>query len=299
MKEFKKENIGNFTKIISSSHINFLFGAGVNGGSIPQMIGFREPLNMLESELNRKVVNFENDLNELDVEKRKVILAKFIEELKTADTNVDLKHQDLKDFEDLFSAINRLVIETENRKITMKQVNIYTTNYDSVQEKIISNLGVLFNVISSSKNDTTNDKFFEMVGYDYGKGRYVPTFLISKIHGDLDDPILPNINKYDDTLQAKRFEILFNMKSQLSRSNSVLFIIGYSGNDKHINGILKDCLSSGLSIYWFQYDNDSSLPEEFGSRVTIIKQEDNESKVNSTKMCKEIIEGSWANQSEE
>src|SRR5690554_6348093 len=108
MENFKKNDLKNFTKIISSSHINFLFGAGVNGRAIPQMTGFDEPLKMLENELQHKVVNFENDLNKIQVDKRKEILEIFINELKNADKYVDYKHQDLKDIEDLFSVVNKL-----------------------------------------------------------------------------------------------------------------------------------------------------------------------------------------------
>ena len=49
------------------------------------------------------------------------------------------------------------------------------------------------------------------------------------------------------------------MKEKLSRENSVLIVIGYSGNDEHINKILKDCISSGLTIYWFKFKKASVL----------------------------------------
>ena len=42
------------------------------------------------------------------------------------------------------------------------------------------------------------------------------------------------------------------MKEKLSRENSVLIVIGYSGNDEHINKILKDCeFKFGARLRWF------------------------------------------------
>jgi len=290
------------TKILSSSHVNFLFGAGVNGKTIPQMKEMSKTKALLQKALGREIINFENDLNEIKSQKiKKKISVTFIKELTEAIGNVgrSLKDSnDIRDIEKLFLSVNNLIIQTENRNITMKQVNIYTTNYDSIVDDCLDRTGLLFNVISSS-NYSNHDKFFEMIGYDYRKKKYVPTYLVSKIHGDLRDPILPYVEKYDETLQSKRFEILFNMKGQLSRPNSVLFVIGYSGKDKHINSLLRDCVSFGLTVYWFRFDNDEPLPQDLINQMIVIDQKDNSNKQNTTISCKELIEGICQEQLEE
>jgi len=287
------------SKILSSSHINFMLGAGVNGRAVPQMKDLAKTRELVKKILDRDVVNFENDLNEITSQiKKNQVMKIFINELKEGIDKIDINSEDIKDIENLLQSVNNLVIQTENRNITMKQVNIYTTNYDSIVEDCLDRTGLLYNVISSS-NYSNHDKFFEMIGYDYRKKKHVPTYLVSKIHGDLSDPILPNVNKYDDTLQSKRFEILFNMRAQLSRPNSVLFIIGYSGGDKHINSLIRDCLSFGLTVYWFKYDNDDTITEDLEQRVIIVNQSNNNEKRNTTINCKEVIEGLWRDQLEE
>lgn len=294
-----KETINSFnSKLFSSSHINFFFGAGVNGRSFPQMKGFKRSIEKLTELLGREVINFEQDLDTLRETDKTLVFNIFKEELEEFNSNVDNQHPDIKDIERLFHYINRLVTETENRTLTTKQINIYTTNYDSIVDNCLKRLGLLCNVVSSS-NLENNDKFFELIGYDYGHKEYIPTFLISKIHGDLANPILPSNHKYDETLQAKRFEILFKMKSQLSRSNSILMVIGYSGNDKHLNSLLHDAISFGLSVYWFRYDKNDSLPSELKDKIFIIDQVDNDNKKNTTYICSEMVRGLWENQSEE
>jgi hypothetical protein len=295
----EKQIISNFnSKVLSSSHINFFFGAGVNGRGFPQMKGFVRSIEILTQLLGREVTNFEQDLDTLTEADKATVFKVFKDELGTFNNDVDMDHPDIKDIELLFHNINKLITESENRTLTTKQVNIYTTNYDSIVDNCLKNLGLLCNVVSSSNLDN-NDKFFELIGFNYGHREYIPTYLISKIHGDLANPILPSNHKYDETLQAKRFEILFKMKSQLSRSNSILLVIGYSGNDKHLNSLLHNAISFGLSVYWFKYDNNDSLPNELKDKVFIIEQKDNNSKKNTTNICSEMVRGLWENPLEE
>lgn len=284
--------------ILSSSNINFLFGAGVNGKAFPQFSSFNETNVLIEKYSGKKVNNFEEDLNKLPEAKQKIVKNKFISELKKYHDQIDFEHQDIKDIEKLMLAINKLIIESENRILSSKQINIYTLNYDVIVEKTLNKIGVLNNMVSSS-NVNTHDKFFNIVGYDYDLKRYIPTFLVSKIHGDLSLPVLPGRDKYDEVLLSNEFELLFKMKSQLSRMNSILFVIGYSGYDEHINRLLKDCVNSGLTIYWFKYSENDYVPPSISSKIIIIEQEDKNNKINMSLMCARMIERLWATKLEE
>lgn len=287
------EIIKNFdSKVLSSCHLNFFFGAGVNGKAFPQLDSFTETIDALKKELGREIISYENDLNELSKNKVKSINNKFIKEFNKFSSTLDMNHKDIQDIELMFSKINKLILETENRMLTAKQVNIYTLNYDEIVENVLDRLGVLNNVISSS-NISNHDKFFNLVGYDYGLKRYIPTYLVSKIHGDIDNPILPGQNKYEEALAANKFEILFKMKTQLSRANSVLFVIGYSGRDEHINKLLSDCVTSGLTIYWFRYSNTAYIPKDIEERIYVIDQEDENNKINSTLQCSNMLGELW------
>ena len=166
MAKEKLEEIKFDSRILSSSHLNFFFGAGVNGRSVKQMKGLTETNALFEEKLGEKVKHFESDLLKLGEDQREEVLIKFQEELGEDIKNVDYKHKDIQDQLVLFNTFNRLLLASENRTKTMRQVNIYTTNYDPVVENVLNKAGYLCNVISSS-NLESNDKFFDMIGYDY------------------------------------------------------------------------------------------------------------------------------------
>lgn len=283
------------SRTLASSHINFLFGAGINGNAFPQLNKFTETVELLEKELEREMENFENDLATLSESKQERIFKKFIKEFEQACKNLESNSQSILDIERLFQSTNKLILESENRTVTTKQVNIYTLNYDEIVENSLKKIGVLNNVVSSSNIDS-HDKFFDLVGYNYNRKKYIPTYLVSKIHGDITNPILPGRKKYDETLEAKRFEILFKMKSQLSRINSILIVIGYSGRDNHINRLIKDCITSGLTIYWFRYKNSEIVPDELIGQVQIIDQRNPEEPMNISLLCAEMLEALWDEQ---
>lgn len=286
-------------KMLSSSHINFLFGSGINGKAFPQTKNFTETIKLLESIIKRSVINYEVDLASVDLKKdRTRIHNSFKREYARFSNKIDYNHPDIIDIKKLFENTNLIIQEAENRTITMKQVNIYTLNYDDIVERVLLSLGFLSNTISSSNIDN-HDKFFNMIGYDYGLKRYTPTYLLSKIHGDIKDAALPGEEKYDDVLTSKKFELFFKMKSQLSRSNSVLFVIGYSGGDRHVNRILKDCIVSGLTVYWFRYDNNQKIPDELNDSVYIVNQENDKNPVNSSITCSKMLRESWDTKLEE
>lgn len=55
------EDTGNYKikNIISSSHINFLFEAGVNGRAFPQLNGFKDTIKLLSSFVGQDIQDFE------------------------------------------------------------------------------------------------------------------------------------------------------------------------------------------------------------------------------------------------
>ncbi|MBU1020187.1 MAG: SIR2 family protein [Firmicutes bacterium] len=298
MEEYKNNEVKFDSRVLSSSHLNFFFGAGVNGRAIKQMKDLKKTVKLLEEKQEREMISFENDLLDLPDESKDIVLECFLNEIKEDITNFSINHEDIKDQSQMFASINKLLMQSENRTRTMKQVNIYTTNYDHVVETVLNSNGLLCNVISSS-NIESNDKFFDLIGYDYSKEVFIPTYLVSKIHGDLDNPILPSKNKFDETLMRKRFEILFKMKSQLSRRNSLLFVIGYSGNDEHLNQLINDSIGFGLTVYWFKYDNNEKVPKLLSNKVIIVQQQDNDNKKNPTAKLSEMVNELWASQLEE
>lgn len=278
------------SKILSSCYINFLFGAGVNGQAFPQLAKFEKTYLFMKKKHkdfdNKSFEELFDTLNKKDRERAREI---FIDEFKNKHNLIDWNNESIKNLEELLSLTYKLVYEAENRIDAMNQINIFTANYDFIVEELLKKLGYLSNYVSAS-NLVSNDKFFNIVGHDYSLKRKVPTFLVSKIHGDISNPVLPGNDKYDAILTPNKFEIMFKMKEKLSRFNSILFVIGYSGRDEHINRILKDCVQSGLTIYWFKYSEKDYVPEELKTKTIII---DNEDKIDTTKVFSKELSLLW------
>lgn len=262
------------SKIISSCHINFLFGAGVNGGAFPQLDNFKETIGAIKGYIGSYPnLSFEDAFDKLDDKQKEEVRELFIKEFNEHLDKLNINHESVTNLQNLLAKINEIVDKSENRNHSMKQINIFTANYDDIVERILKRLGYLYNSISAT-NFENHNQFFNMVGYDFIYRKFIPTFFVSKIHGDINDPILPGLNKYDKALEANKFEILFKMKEKLLRPYSLLFVIGYSGRDEHINKILNDCVKGGLTIYWFKYSESDIVPDSFKNDVIIFNNDE-------------------------
>ena len=262
------------SKIISSCHINFLFGAGVNGGAFPQLDNFKETIGAIKGYIGGYPnLSFEDAFDKLDDKQKDEVRKLFIKEFNEHLDKLNINHESVTNLQNLLAKINEIVDKSENRNHSMKQINIFTVNYDDIVERLLKRLGYLYNSISAT-NFENHNQFFNMVGYDFIYRKFIPTFFVSKIHGDIKDPILPGLNKYDKALEANKFEILFKMKEKLLRPYSLLFVIGYSGRDEHINKILNDCVKGGLTIYWFKYSESDIVPDSFKNDVIIFNNDE-------------------------
>lgn len=284
-------NIKFDAKILSSGYINFLFGAGVNGSAFPTLSGFEKTNNYIKSKIGAfEAKPFEELLKLLPNDEKIKALKVFTDEFKEKVDALDLSNKSINNIEELMKTVYRLVYESENRKKGMKQINIFTLNYDLIVEMVLGSLGFLCNYVSAS-NLSSKDKLFDIIGHDYTLNREIPTFFVSKIHGDISDPVLPGSDKYDSILAANKFEIVFKMKEKLLRYNSILFVIGYSGMDEHINRILKDCVDANLTIYWFKYNEHDYVPESIANNIFVI---DNYDGGDTTLLCNKMIKELWA-----
>lgn len=167
------------SRILSSSHLNFLLGAGINGKAVYQMKGMHKTHKLFIEKAGHPMEHFEKDLLDLSETDCSEVLNMFKIESEESINNVDYAHNDIQDQKRMFNSFNHLLLSFENRIKTMKQENIYTTNYNSIVANILNKSGYLCNSISSS-NLESNDKFFDMIGCDYEKSVFVPTYLVSK-----------------------------------------------------------------------------------------------------------------------
>ena len=290
------------TNILSSSHINFLFGAGVNGKAFPQLKSFTDTLSKIEELGGNIESGLESGIDSLSSSAhKKIVKDVFIKEFMEADAKMNEKFgkdMSLINLEKMLRKTYLLVNESQNRNPSMKQINIFTLNYDQIVEKTLSGLGYFFSEISAS-NTTTRAMLLDVIGYNFNVKKYVPTFMVSKLHGDIDNPIIPGKSKYQEMLNEDYFEIAFNMKEKLCRQNSILIVIGYSGRDEHINKILKDCLNAGLTIYWYKFAQMDIVPFEENNQIIVLQQEDYSNPQDTTANCYRDMEQVWEKKLEE
>lgn len=284
--------------VLASAHINFLFGAGVNGRALPQLKDFVKTTEALEEKGCDTAEGLEAAIDTIDngeerSEIKEVFISEFKEFYKSAlNEKAFSENTSVQNIKSMLRKTYSIVHDAQNRNPSMKQVNIYTLNYDSIIEKSLAQLGYLYNEISAS-NANTKASLLNVIGYDYKTKKYIPTFMISKLHGDINNPIIPGKEKYKEMLNENYFEVAFNMKEQLCRQNSILIVIGYSGNDKHINKILEECINTGLTVYWYKFSDGDLVPFEAGNQLRIREQDDQDNKQDSTQNCYEDMEQAW------
>ena len=285
------------SKLISSAKISLLIGSGANGNLFPQLSGFIGTINKIKEVLvidevdASKIETLISGIKEF--EKRDEVLEVFKKEINEFNNNVDFNNSSYNNIYSLLIELDRLIQFEENRTFRTKQINIFTLNYDTIFEKILNNSGLFHNVLKPD-NIKKKSYLYSLIGQDYITKKYKTTFLVSKIHGSVSAPILPGLAKFDELLAEKYFEILFNMKGILKQPNSVLFVIGYSGNDEHINQLMADCIDSGLTIFWLRYNKKSSIPLDLENKIIVIDQPNDEAE-DTTKILADGLKKLWEN----
>ena len=215
--------------ILSSTHICFLFGAGVNGSALPQLSAFSETDVKLKEYGLDTSNGIEAAIDEIeDDEERNLVRETFIREFKKYHLDALEKEkisesESIKNIERLLRKVYLIARESKDRNSSMKQINIYTLNYDTIIEKVLANLGYLYNSISAS-NNSMKVGLIDVIGYNYSIKKYIPTFMISKLHGDIEKPIIPGKAKYKDILNEDYFEVVFKMIMMIKRTQR-LFVI--------------------------------------------------------------------------
>lgn len=169
--------------ILASSNINFLFGAGVNGRAFPQLSGFTETNELLNEKYIGENQNFEEKLNSLQEKDKKLVINKFLEEFNSFIKDIDDTHKDIIDIQDLFKNVYELIDKKEDRQIESFKCNVFTLNYDDIVENILESNSYFNKVITVDRFVRTN--IFDMVGFNYKYKKYIPTFIITKLHGSV------------------------------------------------------------------------------------------------------------------
>ena len=259
-----------------TKQLNFLLGSGASMPAIPLMEGLtdEELLNNVKR-VSREILNwYQRSSNVASTQK---IYDRFIQVI------VDL-------------------LNLSNSRQAPRNVNIFTTNYDLFIEKAIDNAlksnKIVFNdgangyfrrILDSSNYNRTVS--FRGLNNDYLNE--VPSISLIKPHGSVnwiqDNDNIQILNRVScfpvvvpptgfeaatTFLQNHFYEMLRTFQLELDKPQSVLFVIGFSFQDKHIGKMVKRALqNSELMVYAIGYDDNDR--KKFLSNLGIAEERSN------------------------
>lgn len=207
-------------------------------------------------------------------------LIKHIEDSMYSKINIDLTGHDVEESLDLYKQFYQ---KTALRNKDLSRINIFTTNNDLLNERALDTLNINYNngfggglervfnparfhFTFSKKIDSNLEKFEPLDNMVY----------LYKLHGSIswverksnslfnihEIPVTGGSSKSDEShvliyptplkqalsLGSPYADLIREFKTKLSLPNSVIFIIGYSFSDEHLNNIIYQALASNSSI---------------------------------------------------
>lgn len=278
MSEEENELVNNLRNLAITKRLNFLIGSGASKPAIPLMGEFRNRTDRTANQqFTERVCSVSKIIgNDMDLSKYK---NKIMWKINQTSNN----------YEEFIESIVHL-LNLSNSRQTPRSVNIFTTNYDLFIEKAIDkvskNKRLIFN--DGAKGylnrylDSSN--FNQVVSYKGLNDNYIseiPSISLIKPHGSVnwerrqDEEIIirnnvveimevvnPTGGESKDTFLSNYFfEMLRIFQLELDKPQSVLFVLGFSFQDKHIGKMIRRALkNSELLIYAFGFsDSDRSL----------------------------------------
>lgn len=329
---FLKQKI---TDLLNIKNIHFLFGSGISSGSIPTMSGFIKKVeNKLKQKDKKTIKDIFNKLKNNDANLESILGVLYSK--RAYQEGIGEEDKDIKRLIDLientiYEGININIFgdkhkktidlyETFYQKITyrnkdLSRVNIFTTNNDLFNERVLDKLNINYN----NGFGGGLDKYFNPArfGYTFSKRieasveKYEPLdnmIYLYKLHGsinwieeegnalfnikevkidegckpnDKNVLIYPNPLKQGKSLTAPYSDIIREFQRKLLLQNSVLFVVGYSFSDEHINNIIYQALStnSSLSIVIFGDYSKKSIFKVNDKRIYKVYGEANGKKI--------------------
>lgn len=252
-----------------TKRLNFLIGSGASVPAIPLMSSFRSN-DISDEEAN----NFLSD-------KVKEVSKKVLEDNSKASDEEDIKAV-LKRYSEFIKVILQLLYHANSRQVT-KNINIFTTNYDLFIEK---SLDELMKYESFVFNDGGNGYFNRILdSANYNKSvayrglndnylNELPTLSLIKPHGSMnwernqednilirksvvENPVVvkpTGIESQETFLNNHFHDMLRVFQLELDKPQSILIVIGFSFQDKHIAKMLNRSLKNPeLNVFIFCY----------------------------------------------
>ena len=252
-----------------TKRLNFLIGSGTSVPAIPLMSFFKG-----EDISDEKANNSLSD-------KVKDVSKKVLEDISKASEEEIIKAV-LKRYSEFIKVILQLLYHANSRQVT-KNINIFTTNYDLFIEK---SLDELMKYESFVFNDGSNGYFTRSLdSANYNKSvayrglndnylNELPTLSLIKPHGSMnwerdqegnilirqsvvENPVVvkPTGIEGQETFLNNHFhDMLRVFQLELDKPQSILIVIGFSFQDKHIAKMLNRSLKNPeLNVFIFCY----------------------------------------------
>ena len=277
-----KSLVKELRKLMITKQLNFLIGSGVSAKSIGLLRDFEE--------------NTENDETAIQQLEKKI---KDVSENLLSDNYEILGEQAIQENLDDYTRFLKSVIDVinlSNSRQTPKSVNVFTTNYDVYIEKAVDELiGTSRFVFNDGANGyfkrvLESSNFNRVVSYKGLNDNYIseiPSISLIKPHGSMnwveqdgtiiienkiaEEPKIvkpTGIEEKDTYLDNHYYEMLRVFQLELDKPQSVLFVIGFSFQDKHIGKMVKRALQNPeLLVVVFGYVN--SDEETFLSNLNL------------------------------
>ena len=252
-----------------TKRLNFLIGSGASVPAIPLMSSFRSN-DISDEEAN----NFLSD-------KVKEVSKKVLEDTSKASNEEDIKAV-LKRYSEFIKVILQLLYHANSRQVT-KNINIFTTNYDLFIEKSLDELMKYESFIFNDGGNGYFNRILDSANYNKSVAyrglndnylNELPTLSLIKPHGSMnwernqednilirksvvENPVVvkPTGIEGQETFLNNHFhDMLRVFQLELDKPQSILIVIGFSFQDRHIAKMLNRSLKNPeLNVFIFCY----------------------------------------------
>lgn len=267
----------NIRKLAITKQLNFLIGSGASLPAIPLMSTIEENS---EEERNIKLQSIVRNISENIINKSYFNKSKSDEE----------KEKIIETYRSYLEFINVVVdlLNYSNSRETPRNVNIFTTNYDLFLEAAIDNnlknkrfifndgAGGYFERILNSSNYNRvvaykglNDNYINEIpsinlikphgSMNWGRNQEVDEIIVKNEIAEKPFVVLPTGFEQRETfLDNHFFEMLRLFQLELDKPQSILIVIGFSFQDKHISKMVRRALQNPeLMIFCFCHNENS------------------------------------------
>lgn len=268
MNDAEKESLKKqLRKLAITKQLNFLIGSGASFPAIPLM-------GMIDAE------NDEERNNKLAIKVRETSKSLLLKSLNLSPNEKIVFKSYLN-----FLSVVLSMLNLANSRQTPKNANIFTTNYDLFIEKAIDTIiqddRLVFNdgangYLTRYLDSTNYNRLVSYKGLNDNYINEIPSLTLIKPHGSVnwekfnekikikneivENPVIvePTGLESQETFLNNHFhEMLRTFQLELDKPQSVLFVIGFSFQDKHIGKMIKRAVQNPeLMVYVFGYSND-------------------------------------------